>query len=347
MFCGCLLSCGWWCDVAMNPLRHPRGAPPDFSMAGLPPNPRPKRLTNAMWWLICMHKRLVPSSKHGGDYVNKPGGHNAGEHLPDYGEGDPRTDHSIRRRPDRTGPWWRQFCAAEDWTFPNDDEMQLYARRLYNSLKDPNDTRGDDVFQYFIGDIDGDPHVEGWHEYNDDDVSGDSTHMWHQHRQYRRNIVGSYEHMWKALTIDMGWTPQEWRRSVAPQQEDDVTEDQIIAAVNKALASGAGQTAIGTGTWNHMEIDPRSGQRDYRMGGGARMEGLRRDEQTAKIVAAITAAARGDDEALAAIQNQLARLPDLVLAELADETRTDDEIAAALRAVLGDRAPAVGALLAS
>jgi len=212
--------------MAMNPRTHKRGTPPDFSMEGLPPNPRPERVTKAMWWLICMHKILVPNSKHGGDYVRKPGGHNAGENLPDFGEGNSRTDHSIRRRPDRTGPWWQKFCAAEDWTFSNPDEMQKYARRLYNSLKDPKDLRGDNVFQYFLGDTDGDPHIEGWHEYTDDDVTGDSTHMWHQHRQYRRNIVGDFWAMWKALTIDMGWTYAEYLKSleaeVATLDADDI-----------------------------------------------------------------------------------------------------------------------------
>jgi hypothetical protein len=203
-------------QMHMNPRNHPRGAPPNFDMTGLPPNPRPSRVPKALWWLINMHRLLVPGTKHGGDYVNKPGGHNAGENLKDYGLGDPRTDHSIRRAPDRTGPWWRECTGAEDWTFPDPDEMQKYARRLYNSLKDPKDTRGDHVFQYFLGDTDGDPHIEGWHEYNDADVTGDSTHMWHQHRQYRRNIVGSFPHMWQALTIDMGWTLAEWQRSIAP-----------------------------------------------------------------------------------------------------------------------------------
>ncbi|MET0416849.1 MAG: hypothetical protein ABW022_12600, partial [Actinoplanes sp.] len=69
--------------MAMNPRTHPRGAPPDFSMAGLPPKPKHGKVTDAMWWHICMHELLVPSSKHGGNYVNKPGGHNIGRQLPD------------------------------------------------------------------------------------------------------------------------------------------------------------------------------------------------------------------------------------------------------------------------
>jgi hypothetical protein len=205
--------------MAMNPRTHKRGSPPNFDMDGLPPNPRPNRVTNAMWWLICMHDRLEPASAHGGDYVNKAGGHNAGENLPDYGEGDPRTDHSIRRGPDRRGPWWKKFTCAEDWTFTNAHhgdytQMNLYSRRLYNAMKDPNDTRPDDTFQYFIGQTDKDRQVEGWNEYKDDDESGDESHLWHQHRQYRRNIVGLYSKMWQILTIDMGWTYAEYLKSL-------------------------------------------------------------------------------------------------------------------------------------
>lgn len=190
-------------------------------MAGLPPNPNPARITPALWWLRCMRLRLEPLSEDGGILENKAGYHNYGSRLKDFGQGDKRTDHSIRRAPDRTGPWWRDYASAHDWTFTrahsgNYTEIKKYARRLRDSMRSLTDLRPDDVYAYFIGQIDDDRVVEGWNEYTDDDETGDSSHLWHNHYSYRRNIVGSFSHMWKALTIDMGWTYAEWQRSIQP-----------------------------------------------------------------------------------------------------------------------------------
>lgn len=51
--------------------------------------------------------------------------------------------------------------------------------------------------------------------------------------------------------------------------------------------------------------------------------------------------------ALSKIQTALAGLPQDVLDKLADTSQTDEDVAAVLRTVLGDRAAAVGRLLAS
>lgn len=214
--------------AAMDPRIHPRGAPPNFSMVGLPPNPNPQRITPALWWLVCMRLRLEPLSANGGILAIKPGYHSYGSRLPDFGLGDARTDHSIRRAPDRAGPWWKDFASAHDWTFTrahsgNYTEIAKYTNRLRDAMMSPTDLRPDDVYAYTIGQIDNDRVVEGWNEYTDDDESGDETHLWHRHDSFRRNIIGSFLHMWKALTIDMGWTYAEWQRSVAPEEDDLVT----------------------------------------------------------------------------------------------------------------------------
>jgi hypothetical protein len=212
--------------MVMNPRTHPRGAPPDFELPQ--PNPNPKRMTDALWWLVCMRMRLEPLSENGGTYANKAAYHNAGENLPDHGLGDPRTDASIRRAPDREGPWWRTKTSAHDWTFDrahtgNYTEINKYMRRRIDAMRSLTDLRPDDVYAYTIGQLDGDVAVEGWNEYRDDWESGDKSHLWHIHDSFRRNVIGNFWAMWKALTIDMGWTYGEWLASTkSPEKEIDM-----------------------------------------------------------------------------------------------------------------------------
>lgn len=204
--------------MVMNPRTHPRGTAPDFKLPK--PNPNPAYMTDALWWLVCMREALEPAlTENGGTFANKPGYHNRGSNLADYGQGDGRTDHSIFYAPDRQGPWWKTKTAAHDWTFRdaqsgNYTTISKYTKRLLNSMKDPKDTRPDNVYAYTLGQIDGDLVVEGYSEYEDGAVSGDDSHLWHRHDSFRRNIVGDFPSMWKALTIDMGWSHADWQKSV-------------------------------------------------------------------------------------------------------------------------------------
>lgn len=205
--------------MAMNPRTHPRGTKPDFTLPR--PNPNPSRMTDALWWLVCMREALEPSSENGGTFANKPGSHNAGENLRNFGQGNGKTDHSIRDSFNRTGPWWKTKCSAHDWTFPDAQRgdyktINKYTNRVISSMRDPNDPRPDDVYFYILGQADGDRVVEGYNERDDESQTGDSSHTWHRHDSFRRNIIGSFAHMWKALTIDMGWSVAEWQRSIAP-----------------------------------------------------------------------------------------------------------------------------------
>jgi hypothetical protein len=233
--------------MVMNPKTHPRGMRPDFTLPR--PNPNPGRMTDALWWLVCMRKALEPSvSENGGTYADKPGYHNAGNNLPDRGEGNSRTDHSIRRAPDRRGSWWRTKASAHDWTFLDAQHgeyatIQKYTRRLVNAMRDPKDLRPDNVYAYTLGQVDGDVVVEGYNEYRDDaETSGDKTHLWHRHDSFRRDVIGNFWSMWKALTIDMGWTYDEWLASTAsvdvPAKDwsDMATKDDFKAAIREVLA---------------------------------------------------------------------------------------------------------------
>lgn len=204
--------------MVMNPRTHPKGAKPDFTLPKA--NPNPSRMTDALWWLVCMREALEPASQNGGTFANKAGSHNAGENLRDFGQGDRRTDHSIRDPFNRSGKWWKEFCAAHDWTFPDAQRgdfrtIDKYTSRLISAMKDPKDLRPDDVYFYTIGQADNDRVVEGYNERDDDDETGDPSHLWHRHDSFRRNIIGSFPHMWKALTIDMGWSYADWQKSIA------------------------------------------------------------------------------------------------------------------------------------
>lgn len=220
--------------MGMNPRTHPKGAAPDFTLPK--PNPNPAVMTDALWWLVCMREELEPASQNGGTYANKPGHHNIGNNLPMPGK---HSDSSITYSYDREGAWWRTKTAAHDWTFPDAQRgdfttINRYTRRLINSMKDPNDTRPDHVYAYTLGQLDGDRVVEGYNERTDAaETSADESHNWHRHDSFRRNIVGSFDAMWKALTIDMGWTFAEWQRSVS---EGDTMSVQDVRDYFKSAA---------------------------------------------------------------------------------------------------------------
>ena len=229
--------------MVMDPRTHPRGKRPDFSLPK--PNPNPSRMTDALWWLVCMREALEPASQNGGTLAIKPGYHSYGSRLPDHGEGDARTDHSIRRAPDRRGPYWRDFTSAHDWTFPDAQRgdyrtINKYTKRLINSMRDPEDSRPDHVYAYTLGQIDGDLVVEGYNEYRDEaEGSSDGTHTWHRHDSFRRDIIGNWWMMWRALTIDMGWTYREWLTSTQPEIIKDwmdmASKEDVKAAIREVL----------------------------------------------------------------------------------------------------------------
>jgi hypothetical protein len=350
--------------MAMDPRTHPRGAPPDFSMDGLPPNPNPGRITDALWWLAQMRLRLEPRSENGGILAIKPGYHSYGSRLPGAGPngaGKSTTDHSIRRAPDRRGPWWEQFAAAHDWTFDGAHtgdytEINLYMRRVMNAMRSLTDRRPDDVYAYVIGQLDGDRQVEGWNEYQDENESGDDSHLWHIHYSFRRNIVGDFWAMWKALTIDMGWTYAEWQQSI---EEDDMPlSDDDIRRI-WAFDPGDNQTGKTNGGmpmpgWSkpgdNATANPAWGVSRAVVGTDVAYQIRDRVDALAIALAKVLANVTADDSELQSLQAAITEAHEAtvrdVLAGLGGAGRSDAELAAALRAALGDRAAAVGQLLA-
>jgi hypothetical protein len=338
--------------TGMNPRTHPRGARPDFTAPK--PNPNPERVTGALWWLVCMREALEPKGRNAGTYGNKPGSHNIGSQLPDYGAGDRRTDHSIRDSFNRTGPWWKSKTAAHDWTFVDAQRgdfttIKKYTNRLIKAMKDPADPRPDDTYFYTLGQADDDLVIEGYNERDDAaEHSSDATHTWHRHDSLRRNIVGSYWHMWQALTIDMGWTVAEWRQSL----EDDMELTDTIRWNTTGVVKYSKPTTTVEGalrSTHYYVLQTRD----------AVLAELRK---AALRDAAILAAVAGVDEEgvlaavdtraaalagmVAEIDARLAQMPAELLDALADEDSSDEDTAAALRVALGDRAGRIGRILA-
>ena len=101
-------------------------------------------------------------------------------------------------------------------------------------------------------------------------------------------------------------------------QEDDMTPEEIAAAVLTALKSPAGQDAISKALLN---------------------------ETLGASKVTVGQALQGTNLKAAALVAAVAAIPGATVAELGDATRTVEEQAALLRAVLGDRATEVGRLL--
>lgn len=349
--------------VVMNPRTHVRGTPPSFALPK--PNPNPARMTDALWWLVCMRLALEPQSRNGGTFANKDGYHNAGENLPDHGQGNAKTDHSIRWTFDRAGPWWKTKTSAHDWTFVDAQAgsyatISKYTKRLINSMRSTTDTRPDNVYAYTLGQIDNDRVVEGYNERTDGaETSGDETHNWHRHDSFRRNIVGDFWAMWKALTIDMGWTFEEWQSSTraANAEEDDdmatITQTDFNARMDAwwsarmapSAADNDQRVALRVGPWHQPIGSTTSGVRTYDV----------LIEMRANVRAILEAARAtltnvvADDGELAEIKahvdRQIAGAAHDIVAGLVADGATPDEIAAALRVALGNRAAEVGAKL--
>ena len=184
---------------------------PVFVLDSEPPN---QYISDAMWWFWLRLAELEPTTQLGGIYANKPHFHNTGQaNLDNWPD-----SYSIRDTPNKTGPYWKAYAAAIDWTFPEAQSgdygrISKYSKRLYDSGRDPNDPRLDQVMYQFFGQTDWDSSVEGWNEYKEQNASSDSSHLWHMHIEIFRCMVHDYWAYWALLTVLMGWTVEQWRAS--------------------------------------------------------------------------------------------------------------------------------------
>ena len=122
----------------------------------------------------------------------------------------------------------------------------------------------DDTYFYTLGQTDTDIVVEGYNERdNESESSDDLPHLWHRHDSFRRNIIGSFPHLWQALTIDMGWTVAEWRQRL----EDEVTAsenwtDPVIEVTGSTAGRALHADPAGPGGRQAIRCCAAAAQRD-------------------------------------------------------------------------------------
>lgn len=177
-------------------------------------NPNAGDIPDQAWWLWLMLHQLEPKSELGGIYAAKRGFHSSGAynqaHYPD--------NYSIRDTINRSGLGWTK-ASALDWTFPDAQSgkyatIDKYTSRLLASAVNPSDPRLDLILFEFYGQADNDSHVEGYNEFREDEVTSDSSHLWHIHMSFVRSKLGSWWGMWALFTVLAGWSVTKWRDSL-------------------------------------------------------------------------------------------------------------------------------------
>jgi len=185
---------------------------PDFKLDK--PNPYSGTTTDQAWWLWLQCQKLEPKSKLGGFYADKSGFHNTGPNNKKKWPG----NYSIRDKINQSGPGWTK-SSAFDWTFPdaqggNFGTIDKYTSRLWKSSHDKNDPRLDMILFEFYGNKDEDRDVDGYNEYREENVTSDSSHLWHLHFSFIRSKLGDWWGMWALYTVLAGWTVAQWRASL-------------------------------------------------------------------------------------------------------------------------------------
>lgn len=185
---------------------------PDFKLDRK--NPNPDDITDALWWFMLRLEELEPPSQNGGILAFKASFHAPGnwikKNYPNH--------YSIRDKVNQSGAGMTH-ASAWDWTFPDAQRgdyktIAKYTKRLWNSAHDKNDPRLDLWMFEFFGQADSDKQVEGYNEFREDAVSSDDSHLWHLHGSVIRSLAGSFWGAWAVLTVLMGWSVAEWRKSL-------------------------------------------------------------------------------------------------------------------------------------
>jgi hypothetical protein len=323
-----------------------KGARPDFAAMRAPEN---EYVTRAQRWFADQLLDLEPGSEDvdAGGYSHKPGYHDTVTHN------DARSgvggDYSARDPEDRRGPLNR--TRARDWTFRDAQAGDFRDLAKY----------GDRLLAAYRAN---DPRLAGWREYLGRvsvavTVSGvstrrvgidfrhrylripDSSHDWHGHFSEDTEQVESFWNKWALLTIMADWSVADWQQSI---EEDEMTPEQAkqLAELHKALI---GDKYVWAGGRNAARLLVDLAY--------ALLYGQPGTETTwvAKTLLAVGQAAGLDAAELEQIRGVVggalaeADIPGAVVDELG-AVESDAEVAERLRALLGDRAAAVGAILA-
>lgn len=183
----------------------------------------PYATTDQLYKFVQACLKLVPGSKNGGTFANKPGYHNRRDYLPP-------NDYSRVLPLDKKGP--ADKAAAFDWTFPeaqrgNFTKIAVFSARLLRSGRDPKDERGN-YLREFYGNADRDYDVEGWDFQRVGAATSDSSHLWHIHFSFMRAYLNEPKAFDAVLSILKGESLLVWRARWAVKK--------VVAKVTKKPA---------------------------------------------------------------------------------------------------------------
>lgn len=203
----------------MDPRTHPPGTYPDFTQVSTVDN---NYVTPAQNWLMDMLLALDPKGRNGGQYADKPGYHNTRRANRLKWPG----NYSVRDAVDLAGP--DDKTAAFDWTFIDAQAgdyrtFNRFMGRIIASADDPDDPRLNG-WREFYGQADSDLQVEGRDTRYFTAATSDPSHLWHLHGSEDRDKVESYWNKWALLTVLMGWTTEQWQRSLIKEEDMALTD---------------------------------------------------------------------------------------------------------------------------
>lgn len=168
---------------------------------------------NALKELFNQWDLVIPSAVFSGivsSTIPRRGYHFAANQLP-------ASDYSRQLEPDRVGIDPDAASALD--VSQNPADMKTVTRRFYNSWKDPNDPRLNNVREV-IGTLD------GWNVIYMDcqtNVQGtsDTSHLWHNHIGVLRRYANDNHTMAAILSIVKGETIAQWLGQTQPEEDDD------------------------------------------------------------------------------------------------------------------------------
>jgi hypothetical protein len=321
-------------DTVDAPQTPADGAPDvdgdDFSI--LATNPNPTRISAAIWRLWSNFDRIESSALLGGVYAAKPGYHN-------YRNALPSSDYSVRDvGADRRGSGIK--ASAIDLSL-SDSAMRRYTGRLDSAARsrDPRlyTPRGP-VLREFIGTKDsrsvycyvlvaGRPLGVGADA--GPDPGRDETHLWHIHLSIIRQFCEDWSALDGVLSVLRGESLAAWQgrseyNEMTPQQAQQLRDAHYTTSV--AIPNPTGEGRVPLHVWAGWMTD---------------------------AVKALASAVGNVDEAtktqleqdLSSLRDGIDAVPEQVVQAFGPADEPED-IALRLRAMLGDKATAVGQILA-
>jgi hypothetical protein len=215
-------------------------------------------------------------------------------------------------------PLQERYVAGFDFTPGNVEDMIAQSKRILAAMKAG---RLNEVREFY-GNVDGDQVVDGWDNVRDRAASSDSSHLWHWHLGIDRRHLTNKALMERILAIALG-TDQPEVPDMTPLQAQQLRDAHYTTAV--AIPNPAGDGKVPLHVWAGW------------------MTGAVKALATA--VGAVDEATKAQlDADLDALSAQVSAVPDAVVNEFGVDS--PEQIAERLKVVLGDKAAAVGAILA-